>query len=115
MHLKGFTINRNLITAAVIKAYLISTGMSAVSADSLLAPNDKQDVLLMVKLLYMISTLPLPASADNPLIQSIHHILHLLGQLYFSLLNAYLDTSLSLHQQLVHLHCAAHLVLTLYN
>jgi hypothetical protein len=41
--------------------------------------------------------------------------LRLLGRLYSSLLNAYLDTSLSLHQQLVHLSCAAHLVLALYN
>lgn len=41
--------------------------------------------------------------------------LRLLGRLYSSLLNAYLDTSLSLHQQLVHLSYAAHLVLALYN
>ena len=115
VRLKGFTINGNSITAAVIKAHLVSTGMSAVSADSLLAPNDKQDVLLMVKLLYAISTLPPPASADSPLAQSIRRTLHLLGRLYSSLLNAYLDTSLSLHQQLVHLSCAAHLVLNLYN
>ena len=69
----------------------------------------------MVKLLYAISTLPLPASKDNPLAQSVRHTLCLLGWLYSSLLNAYLDTSLSLHQQLVHLSCTAHLVLTLYN
>ena len=115
VRLKGFSVNGNSITAAVIKAHLASTGMSAVTADSLLAPNDKQDVLLMVKLLYAISTLPPPFSTDSPLVQSIRHTLHLLGRLYSSLLNAYLDTSLLLHQQLVHLSCAAHLVLALYN
>ena len=56
--LKGFNINGHSITATVIKAHLISTGMSPVSADSLLAPNDKQDVILIVKLLYAISALP---------------------------------------------------------
>lgn len=39
MCLKGFTIDGNSITAAVIKAHLVSTEMLAVSADSLLAPN----------------------------------------------------------------------------
>ncbi|EDR03916.1 uncharacterized protein LACBIDRAFT_331070 [Laccaria bicolor S238N-H82] len=115
VRLKGFNINGHSITAAVIKAHLLSTGMSPVSADSLLVPNDKQDVLLMVKLLYAISTLPPPTSADNPLVQSIRHTLQLLRHLYSNLLNAYLDTSLSLHQQLVHLSCVTHLVLTLYN
>ena len=102
------------ITAAVMKPHLISAGMSSLMADTLLAPNDKQDVL-MLRLLYAIAFLPSATLSSPPLVQSSRHSLRLLGRFYWHLLNAYLDVSLSLHQQLVHLSAAAHLMLALYN
>lgn len=89
--------------------------MSSLTADTLLAPNDKQDVVLMLRLLYAIASLPPAVLSDPPLVQSSRHSLRLLGRFYWHLLNAYLDVSLSLHQQLVHLSAAAHLMLALYN
>jgi len=115
LRLTGFYVNGTYITAAVIKSHLISTGMSSLTADTLLAPNDRQDVVLMLRLLYAIASLPLPVPSDPPLVQSSRRSLRLLGRFYWHLINAYLDISLSLHQQLVHLSAAAHLMLALYN
>ncbi|KIM34748.1 hypothetical protein M413DRAFT_33053 [Hebeloma cylindrosporum] len=115
LRLTGFYVSGTYITAAVIKSHLMSTGMSSLTVDTLLAPNDKQDVVLMLRLLYAIASLTPAAPSDPPLVQSSRHSLCLLGQFYWHLLNAYLDISLSLHQQLMHLSAAAHLMLTLYN
>ena len=56
--------------------------MSEKTADTLLAPNDKQDVVLMIKLLYGISLLPPPNQDDSPLVNGMHCILRLLGCVY---------------------------------
>lgn len=83
--------------------------------DTLLTPNDKQDVMLMLHLLVAISNIPPPQSTDQPTVQATCHVLHLLGHLHFYLLNAYLNISLSLHEQLVYLSVAAHIILALYS
>jgi len=99
-----------------MKSHLLSIGMSEVTADTLLAPTyDKQDVMLMIKLLYAITTLPSVSTANRVLAQSTCDALQLVGRVYCHLLNAYLDTTLSLHQQLQHLSAAAHLILALYS
>ena len=77
--------------------------MSADSADILLAPNDRQDVILMIKLLHALSALQAPTADDSPLVHATCNSLVLLGRVYWNLLRAYLDTSLSLNDQLVHL------------
>ncbi|KAF8875597.1 hypothetical protein CPB84DRAFT_1752637 [Gymnopilus junonius] len=104
--LKGMTLNGIPI---------IACGMPESTADALLAPNDKQDVVLMIKLLHSISLLPPASSTDSPMIQATRRVLHLLGRIYHHLLSAYLDVELSLHDQLVHLSAAAHLILAMYH
>ena len=89
--------------------------MSEKTADTLLAPNDKQDVVLMIKLPHGISLLPPPNQDDSPLVKGTRRILRLLGCVYWNLLQAYLDINLSLNEQLVHLSAAAHLVLAIYH
>ena len=89
--------------------------MSTATADTLLAPNDKQDVVLMIKLLNSISRLPAASSTDPPMVKSTRQVLVLLGRVYHHLLSAYMDVQLSLHDQLVHLSAAAHLILSIYH
>jgi hypothetical protein len=84
-------------------------------ADVLLDPNDKQDVVLMVKLLHAIAVLLPPNPDAQPLTKATRCILRLLGHIYANLLKAYLDVNLSLNDQLAHLSTAAHLILAIYN
>ncbi len=81
----------------------------------LLAPNDKQDVVLMIKLLHALASLEAPTVDDSPLVHATCRSLVLLGQVYWNLLWAYLNVTLSLNDQLVHLSAAAHLILAIYN
>lgn len=55
---KGFSIDGVPITTSVIKAHLVGNGMSPLAADILLAPNDRQDVVLMIKLLQQLRYFP---------------------------------------------------------
>ncbi|KAG6894559.1 hypothetical protein C0992_005594 [Termitomyces sp. T32_za158] len=112
---KGFLLDGVAISSSVIKAHLISNGMDTMTADSLLMPNDKQDVVLMIKLLYAISSLTDCGQEESPSVKATRRVLRLLGRVYFNLLQPYLNTTLSLDDQLSHLSTAAHLILALYN
>ena len=114
LRLKGIEIDGVAISTSVIKAHLVSNGMSSYEADELLGRDDKQDVVLMTKLLLAISLLPDATDEDRLLSRSARRVLRLLGQIYNSLLNAYMDVQLSLNEQLEHLSTAAHLILAIY-
>ena len=109
--LKGISINGIPLSAWMLKFHLVSCGMSTSTADTLLAPNDKQDVILVIKLLNAISRLPSASTTDPPLTKSTYWVLILLGRVYHHLLVAYLD----IQNQLVHLTAAAHLILSIYH
>ncbi|TDL20018.1 hypothetical protein BD410DRAFT_899810 [Rickenella mellea] len=111
---KGCIVNDIAVTVPVLKKHLMVCGMSDLTASLLLCPNDKQDVVLTIRLLNAISNLPVALSSDSPSTTAARRILRLLGRLYRHLLDAYLDVSCSLHDQLRHLSAAAHLVLALY-
>ena len=115
LRLAGIEIDNVSISTSIIKAHLVSNGMSSLMADVLLAPNDKQDVVLMVKLLHAIALLPPPPPDAQPLTKAARRILRLLGHVYANLLKAYLDVNLSLNDQLTHFSMAAHLILAMYN
>jgi hypothetical protein len=115
LRVMGFTLDGIRITTSVLRVHLIAAGMRADEVDSLLTPNDKQDVTLMLRLLVAISNIPPPQPTDKPTVQATRRVLRLLGRLYFYLLNAYLDPNLSLHTQLVYLSAAAHIILALYS
>ena len=114
LRLKGIEINGIAISTSVIKAHLVSNGMSSYEADELLGPDDKQDVVLMTKLLLAISLLPDATDEDRLLSKSTRRVLRLLGRIYDCLLSAYMDVQLSLNQQLERLSTAAHLILAIY-
>ncbi|KAK0232597.1 hypothetical protein IW262DRAFT_1258284, partial [Armillaria fumosa] len=111
----GITVDGTHISMSILKKYLIDCGLPITTVEILLAPNDHQDVVLMLRLLNSISQVP-PAKADDPpSVQSSRRIICLLGRLYHHLLNAYLDVSLSLSEQLTHLSAAAHIILAVYS
>jgi hypothetical protein len=108
-------IDNMVITTAILKTHLLMAGINETAVDALLSPNDKQDVVLMVQLLDSLAQLPPTTACDDLSTQASCCILHLLGHLYRHLLEAYMNPSLSLHQQLKHLSAAAHLMLMLYS
>lgn len=111
----GILIDNTSINIPILHKHLLATGLTETKVSSMLAPNDKQDVVLMVQLLNAIAQLPQTAQPDDhPNSHASRRILQLLGHLYQNILEAYLETTLSLHEQLTRLSAAAHLVLALY-
>ncbi|KAF8913254.1 hypothetical protein CPB84DRAFT_1742606 [Gymnopilus junonius] len=113
--LKGICLNGIPFSISTLKFHLVACGMSPSTADALLQPNDKQDVVLMIRLLNVIVMLPAASSMNSPMIQATRRALRLLGHIYHHLLSAYLDVELSLHDQLTHLSAATHLILAVYH
>ncbi|PBK88629.1 hypothetical protein ARMGADRAFT_1065534 [Armillaria gallica] len=111
----GITVNETHISASILKKHLISHGLPPTMADILLAPNDRQDVVLMLRLLNSISQLPEAKPDDGPSIHSSRRIIRLLGHLYSHLLRAYLDVDLTLSEQLIHLSATGHIILAVYS
>lgn len=115
LHQNGILIDNTSINIPILHKHLLLTGLAETKVSSMLAPNDKQDVVLMVQLLNAIAQLPQTAQPnDHPGSHASRRILQLLGHLYRNILEAYLETTLSLHEQLTRLSTAAHLVLALY-
>lgn len=112
---KGFSLHGWAFSTSVLREHLKSLGLAELTADALLSPNDKQDVVLMIKLLFSISQLSSAVLTASPLTRATREMLRLLGCVYENLLHAYLDVTLSLHAQLVKLSTAAHLILALYH
>lgn len=108
-------INGSTLTRPLIKRHLVEAlGMSSSTADSLLSPNDPQDVVLAFRLLNSISTLPPAPAHSTPIYESTRNTLRLLGRVYSHLLKCYTELTLSLREQLEHLSAIAHILLTLY-
>jgi hypothetical protein len=112
---KGVLINNTVITATILKAHLKLNGMDNSAAAAILAPNNKQDVVLMIQLLNGLANLPPATENDDPSVRASRHIIHLLGNLYRNLLETYMHPSLSLSDQLTRLSTAAHIILALYS
>lgn len=115
LRLKGVVIDGIVITKSILKDHLMSAGMSDAAAEAVLDPNDRQDVVLMVQLLNSLAQLSPVDDDSNPSVRASRRVLRLLGQLYRNLLEAYMDPSLSLHEQLSRLSATAHLSLALYS
>ncbi|KAF7970084.1 hypothetical protein HWV62_25070 [Athelia sp. TMB] len=116
LRLRGIEIDNTIITTSIIRKHLKDSGaMSDSAITAVLSPNDKQDVVLMIQLLNALATLPPARSDDNQSYQSSRRVLRLLGTLYRHILLAYMQVSLSLHEQLAHLSAAAHIALALYS
>ncbi|KAJ7104452.1 hypothetical protein B0H15DRAFT_795200 [Mycena belliarum] len=114
MRLKGVRVLGFIITPAIIKQHLRLVGHSQEQVTSYLNPNDKQDVLLGYSLLKSLWSLPVPSPDADPGLSRARTALRTFGQLGYHLLWPYIYIELSLHEQLVHLSAAAHLLLVLY-
>ncbi len=105
------------ITLSILSNHLASNGLHLYQIQSLLNLSNKQDVVLMFKLLQAVWSLPPPTPADHE-----KHLgyaqaciaLNLLGQMCFYLVMPYLNIDLSLWEQLEYLSAAAHICLALF-
>lgn len=110
----GTTVNGIQITPSVLRVHLLASGLSETSADALLNPRDRQNVPNVYRLLATIMKLPDTAEDASDTTRLSRRALRLLGRIYFNLLDAYTNISLSLHEQLTRLSTACHLVMQLY-
>jgi hypothetical protein len=106
LRLKGIVIDNTVITATILKTHLKLNGMDDSAATAILAPNDKQDVVLMIQLLNGLANLPPATDNDDPSVHTSRRVIRLLGCLYRNLLETYMHPSLSLSDQLTRLSTA---------
>jgi hypothetical protein len=114
IRLQGTTIGGLVITTQLLKAHLLRGGLTEQRINSLLCPEDRQDVKLMYDLLSAIAVLPEAQPDDTPTFRNTRRVLGQLGTLYRHILEAYTNIYLSLDKQLEHLSAALHLVLAIY-
>ncbi|KAJ6552345.1 hypothetical protein B0H10DRAFT_1968451 [Mycena sp. CBHHK59/15] len=110
-----FTHELDLLTPQLIKQHLLrDSKLSPQRIDKILAPNDRQDIKLMYDLLSALAVLPEARETDTPAFRNNRRVLCLLGALYRHMLEAYTNVNLSLHEQLVHISAAMHLMMAIY-
>ncbi|KAJ7653861.1 hypothetical protein B0H17DRAFT_957128, partial [Mycena rosella] len=114
IRLLGMQIFGFQITPTVIRVHLQHAGLSTDHINSILRPEDKQDVKLAFELLKDIWSLPVAPEGSRPGFVTARNALRLVGSLYYHLLFPYLCVDLTLSEQLEHLSAAAHLLLILY-
>ncbi|KAK7013773.1 hypothetical protein R3P38DRAFT_2545697 [Favolaschia claudopus] len=115
MRLKGINVLGFTITPALIRQHLQASGHTLAQINSFLNPEDKQDVLLTYQLLRSLWDLePAPPNGDPAFIRT-REALRIFGKLAYHLVMPYIYVDLSLHQQLVHLSAAAHILFCLYS
>ena len=105
----GVMINGFLITPALVHFHLQENKVPSHRITYLLNPTDRQDVPLCFTLMKEIWSLPPPAPTDKPGFVAARSALLILGSLFRHLVLPFVQVSLSLHDQLVHLSAAAHL------
>ncbi|KAF8257899.1 hypothetical protein EI94DRAFT_1774312 [Lactarius quietus] len=105
MRHKGVLIQGFCVTPTILRAHLKSHGVPSHRLQSLLNPNDKQDVVLAFYLLKEICSLPPPPDDSDPLFACAREALNVYGQFTHHLMMPY---------QLIHLSAAAHMAFFLY-
>lgn len=110
----GTTVNGAIISRATLQRHLHDNGMEERTAEALLNPADKQDVVLTWKLLAGVASLSPLENGSNLTYRHTRTALVLLGKLFRSLLEVYTSVNLSLREQLVRLSYVAHTILFLY-
>ncbi|KAJ6538246.1 hypothetical protein B0H10DRAFT_2448843, partial [Mycena sp. CBHHK59/15] len=102
------------ITPAIIRAHLQQAGHSTQHINSVLRPDDKQDVELAYELLKDLWNLPPAPEGSRPGFIAARDALRIIGSLFYHLIFPYICVDLTLSEQLEHLSAAAHLNLLLY-
>ena len=114
MRNKGVEIQGFCITPSVLRLHLKSNSVTSHRLQSLLNPNDKQDVILAYLLLKEIWSLPPPAPDSSPDFACARSALNLYGQFACNLVLPYICIDFNLDEQLICLSTAAHLSFHLY-
>ncbi|KAN0131108.1 hypothetical protein V8E53_011000 [Lactarius tabidus] len=99
----GIMINGFVITPALLRFHLQANEVPSHCIAYLLNPSDHQDVTLCFTLLKEIWSLPPPAPTDKPGFVAARGMLLMLRSLFQHLVLPFVQVSLSLHDQLVHL------------
>ncbi|KAJ7460136.1 hypothetical protein FB451DRAFT_1045409, partial [Mycena latifolia] len=110
----GVDVRGFLITVPIIKEHLRANGVPDRTLNSLLNPNDKQDVVLAFSLMKALWTLPEAPPDSSPLFARAREALRIFGKLAYCLIMPYICVDMDLENQLAHLSAAAHLLLDLY-
>ena len=103
-----------VVTPALLRFHLQENKVPSHRIDYLLNPTDRQDVPLCYTLMKEIWSLPPPMPSDKPSFAAARNALRMLGSLFRHLTLPFVQVTLSLHEQLVHLSAAAHLATFLY-
>ena len=110
----GVMINGFIITPTLLRFHLQANKVPCHRIAYLLNPADRQDVPVCFTLMKEIWSLPPPAPTDKPGFVAARRALLILGALFRHLVLPFVQVSLSLHDQLVHLSAAAHLATYLF-
>ncbi|KAG6848307.1 hypothetical protein H0H93_001364, partial [Arthromyces matolae] len=111
---RGIVVLGLRITPSIIRLHLQAEGLSSAHINSVLNPEDQQDVKLAFDLLKDIWSLS-PAPEDrSPGFRSARTSLRVLGRLLYSTVFPYICVDLTLSEQIEHLSTAIHIALALY-
>ncbi|KAH9016244.1 hypothetical protein EDB84DRAFT_1567344 [Lactarius hengduanensis] len=112
--LSGVMINGFVVTPALLRFHFQANNVPPHRISYLLNPADRQDVPLCYTFMKEVWSLPPPAPTDKPSFVAARDALRMLGSLFRHLVLPFVQVSLSLHEQLVHLSAAAHLATFLF-
>ncbi|KAH9022277.1 hypothetical protein EDB85DRAFT_2293264 [Lactarius pseudohatsudake] len=110
----GVMINGFVVTPALLRFHFQANNVPPHRISYLLNPADRQDVPLCYTFMKEVWSLPPPAPTDKPSFVAARDALRMLGSLFRHLVLPFVQVSLSLHEQLVHLSAAAHLTMFLF-
>ncbi|KAH9975229.1 hypothetical protein BGW80DRAFT_1250853 [Lactifluus volemus] len=106
MQNKGIEIQGFCITPTTLRIHLGSNGVAPHRIQSLLNPNDKQDVILAYSLLKEVWSLPPPPPGSDPVFSHTQEALNIYGNFARHLIMPYIQINLNLCAQLTHLSAA---------
>ena len=105
---KGMTVNDDNLNKGHVEMFYFDQNLG-----SLLNPKDRQNVSLAVKLLQLFKSTP-KYQSTNPREKSIEKDFELVGKLMDLLLSFFVNTKISLHDQLINLAILSHLLLFIF-
>lgn len=114
IHKTGVMVNSFVVTPTLLCFHLQANKVPSHCIAYLLNPSDCQDVSLCYTFMKEIWSLPPPEPTDKPGFVVAREALQMLGSLFRHLVRPFVQVSLSLHEQLVHLSATAHLATFLF-
>ena len=110
---RGVRLHDIHITTSMLQTQFLDEAILQRHINSILKPDDKQDVKLAYDLLSAIWHLPTKSDPLRPGFSETRAALKTLGTLFQHLLLPYICVDLSLSEQLIHLSAAAHMLLAM--